>query len=404
MRILVANDGFGDAGGVQQYLESCVGELLARGHSAAVVHRDPIGLPARVSPTIASLPQFSIVSAGIDGAVASARAWAPDVCFSHNMDALELDRRLAAAVPVVKFMHGYFGTCISGLKMHAFPAARPCGRVFGPACAALFLPCRCGRLSPTALVSQYRWAGDQRRLFRSYRAVVVASDHMRREYIRNGVDASKVHLNPLFPTCRAAASPAPPATRPTVAFLARMTALKGGDVLVRAVAHAARRLGEPIALTMIGDGPERARCEALARELGVDADFTGWLDDERRFAAVRRADLIAVPSVWPEPFGLSGLEGAAQGVPAIAFDVGGVREWLRPGVNGVLVDGDPPRASAFGDALADALADRARLAAMRLAALDVAREMSVARHVDRLEALLERCAGVAEPAARQVTG
>ncbi len=127
--------------------------------------------------------------------------------------------------------------------------------------------------------------------------------------------------------------------------------------------------------------------------------FTGWQDDSTRFDAVARADLLAMPSLWPEPFGLSGLEAAALGVPAIAFDVGGVRDWLRDGVNGILVGGNPPRAAALGEALASAFADRGSLAAMRPRALAVAREMSLARHVDRLEALLDRCAAKSpEPA------
>ena len=47
MRILLANDGFGDEGGVQRYLDAVVGGLLARGHQVAIVHRDPIGPPDR---------------------------------------------------------------------------------------------------------------------------------------------------------------------------------------------------------------------------------------------------------------------------------------------------------------------------------------------------------------------
>jgi len=395
MRILVANDGFGDAGGVQRYLDACIGGLVARGHAVAMLHRDPIGAPARVSPLIASLPQFSVATHGLEGALASARAWQPDICYSHNMDRLAVDRGLLELAPVLKFMHGYLGTCVSGLKRHALPRACPCDRTFGPACALLFLPRRCGRLSVRTLVSQYSWASEQRDLFGAYAAIVVASDHMRDEYVRNGVAAHRVIVNALFPTCAPQAAPAPAPPReaaPTIAFLARMTPLKGGDVLIRAVSQASRALGYAIALTMIGDGPARAEWEALARRLDVACTFTGWLDDEARFEAVRRADLVAVPSTWPEPFGLTGLEAAAHGVPAIAFDVGGVRQWLRPGVNGVLVEAHPPSATAFAGGLADALRDRARLAAMRPRALEVAREMSVARHLDRLETLFERCA------------
>ena len=52
MRILVANDGFGDAGGVQRYLDACIRGLVARGHTVAMLHRDPFGAAARVSPPL----------------------------------------------------------------------------------------------------------------------------------------------------------------------------------------------------------------------------------------------------------------------------------------------------------------------------------------------------------------
>src|SRR5207248_708260 len=91
------------------------------------------------------------------------------------------------------------------------------------------------------------------------------------------------------------------------------------------------------------------------------------------------------PSTWPEPFGLVGLEAAALGVPAIAFDVGGVREWLRPGETGYLVPADPPRASRFAEVLVEALSRPAALVEMGARAVATAREMSLNRHLDRLE-------------------
>jgi glycosyltransferase involved in cell wall biosynthesis len=384
MRILFANDGFGDEGGVQRYLDATVGGLIARGHELAIVHRDPIAPSGRV-PSMAALPQFSVAGDGIDAAIAGARAWSPDVCFSHNMNVLAIDRRLADVAPVVKFMHGYFGTCVSGLKRFGLPVVQPCERRFGPACAALYLPRRCGQLGVSTLAAQYRWAGEQRALFASYRAMVVASQHMKREYVRNGVDPYVVHTLPLFPTCVAAAEPLEPGPEPSVVFMGRMTALKGGDVLIRAVAAASRRLPRPIRLTMVGDGPERRAWQKLAADMSVDCTFTGWQTGAARFDALPRADLLAVPSTWPEPFGLVGLEAAAFGVPSIAFDVGGISEWLRPGVNGVLVAAHPPRAAAFADALVDAFSKRSELIAMRRGALGVAREMSLTRHLDRLE-------------------
>src|SRR6185312_11977797 len=160
----------------------------------------------------------------------------------------------------------------------------------------------------------------------------------------------------------------------------------GGDLLIRAAGHAAVRLGREIRLTMVGDGPARGEWEALARHHGVPCEFTGWKTGADRWPLLRGASLVAVPSIWPEPFGLVGLEAGALGIPAIAVNVGGISEWLQDGVNGVAV-GAPASPESFGAALAGILGDRNRQAALRAGAHRVAGEMTVGRHVDRLETI-----------------
>jgi glycosyltransferase involved in cell wall biosynthesis len=211
---------------------------------------------------------------------------------------------------------------------------------------------------------------------------------MRQEYIHNGVRSSQVEVNPLFPTNSSVPARRPGSGEDCVAFVGRMTVLKGGDLLVEAIAEASSRLGRPISLLMMGDGPQRLVWERLAFARGVPCTSTGWLNGDDRWTSLARAALLAVPSTWPEPFGLVGLEAAALGLPAVAFDVGGIREWLRPGVNGYLVPADPPRAGLFADALARMLSDRDELRAMGRRAVTVAREMSLDRHLDRLESIL----------------
>ena len=126
MRILVANDGLSDVGGVQSYLDCVLSGLAARGHAVAIVHCSDSGRP-EVRAVNRQFEAFTF-GGGRSAVIASMRAWAPDVCFSHNVNDLSLEQMLLESFPVVKFMHGYFGTCVGGQKMHAFPAPVPCER------------------------------------------------------------------------------------------------------------------------------------------------------------------------------------------------------------------------------------------------------------------------------------
>ena len=383
MRILVANDGVGTAGGVQQYLEAVVPGLQARGHELRVLHTG-VASTAAAAGALSGVPQIGAAVLGIDEAIAEAIDWNPDLAFSHNMQNLDLEQRLIESVPVVKFMHGYFGTCLSGLKTHGFPKVSGCDRTYGSACLALYYPRRCGPLAPAVAFRQWRWMERQRTLLPRYHRIVVASEHMRDEYVRSGGDPSRVITNPLFasktvePACASVAEDA------SVAFMGRMTTLKGGDLLIRSVHHATRVLKRAVRVTMIGDGPQRSEWESLANSLGVASAFTGWVDGDDRWSLLQSASVIAIPSVWPEPFGLVGLEAGVLGIPAIAVDTGGIHEWLRPGVNGVLVAA-PASSSSFGDALVRVLSDRPALERLRTGARRVAGEMTLEHHLDRLE-------------------
>ena len=146
---------------------------------------------------------------------------------------------------------------------------------------------------------------------------------------------------------------------PAVLFIGGNFYRKGLHVLVRACALLAERL-PGLRLHVIGADRNAAAIVALAREAGIGDRvlLLGNLPRSDTLARLRGASCLAVPSLT-EGFGIVYLEAMQLGIPAIGGDVGGTRELIQDGDNGLLV---PP-----GDAvrLAEALWRVARDSALR---------------------------------------
>src|SRR6185295_1565509 len=104
-------------------------------------------------------------------------------------------------------------------------------------------------------------------------------------------------------------------------------------------------LNRPLHVTFAGDGLQRELWQQRATRLqgtceGLSFDFPGWVSGDRYESLLAGSDLLVMPSLWPEPFGLSGPEAGLRGVPVAAFDVGGISDWLKDGVNGYLAPAD----------------------------------------------------------------
>jgi len=90
-----------------------------------------------------------------------------------------------------------------------------------------------------------------------------------------------------------------------------------------------------VKLLMVGDGPDRPACEALARERGIwsDVRFIGKQEPVEEILSI--ADLFLMPSA-SETFGLAALEAMACSVPVVSSDIGGLPELNIDGETGFL--------------------------------------------------------------------
>ncbi len=141
-------------------------------------------------------------------------------------------------------------------------------------------------------------------------------------------------------------------------------------------------------LLLIGDGPDRGECQALARELGIWQQ-TRFLGKQTELASLlSSSDVFVIPS-GNESFGLSALEAMACGVPVVSSDVGGLPELNIDGETGFVVPvGD---VDALADRMMNLLGDRQLHARMAKAAYRRAtEEFTKERIVPMYEAIYER--------------
>jgi glycosyltransferase involved in cell wall biosynthesis len=390
MRILIANGNRNIVGGAERYLQALLPCLLARGHELGFMHERPLDRSHEyIGAPELHLATWCVAELGLSTALRALDEWKPDVVYSHGLESAELEAALLRAYPNVLFAHNYYGICGTGTKCHSFPNARPCTRRFGPMCALLHYPRRCGGLNPAASWRVVRRQMHFNSALPRYRAILVASRHMHQEFLRHGVDAARIHLTPLPPpgVNRRATPPAATSPRGRILFLGRFTNLKGVDYLIRAMARAEADAG-PLTLTLAGEGLERQRLEDLAHRLHVAARFCGWIPASEKRSLMGQMDLLAVPSVWPEPFGLVGIEAGCMGLPAVGYAVGGIPDWLIPGHSGELAPGDPPTVDGLAEAIVRCLSDPQHYSRLCRGAWEVAGRFTMEAHVSALEPIL----------------
>ena len=235
--------------------------------------------------------------------------------------------------------------------------------------------------------------------FRRFDAVVAVSRPLAEELWSTGIDSHRLHLLPNAldmqgtPLDRAAARMRldVPTDGWRVGWIGRLSAEKGPDVMVHAMARLAG-----VALSVLGDGPQRDALHAECERLGVSGRIT-WHGMVPEAARLTPAFDALVLSSRTEGTPMVLLEAMAAGVPVVATRVGGVPDVVSESEALLVPSDDPAALAAAIDALRrDPAAARTRADAARRRLHE---ERGVEHWLTQYESVYDAAIRVAGPAA-----
>lgn len=198
------------------------------------------------------------------------------------------------------------------------------------------------------------------------RRFIVGSRYMKRELEINGIPSEKIEIVHPVPAALQAPVASPVCKSREVLFVGQIIRGKGVDMMLKALSC----LEGDWQASIVGEGNHLDACKQLSDQLGISnrVSFPGRVRHVQLDGFYQSARLLVVPSRWPEPFGMVGIEAMARGRPVVAFDTGGIPDWLDHGTTGFLVPAADVRgmASAIQRLLDDApLAKQMGQAAVR---------------------------------------
>lgn len=339
MKILHINKDYADNGGTERYLFNLCEALERLGNQIVVIYgdrdRNTWRVPGRQEYFVPHLHEFSHRANGkvLRACLDIMEREEPDVINLHQTFNPGLVHHIKGKWPLIRSIHSPYIYCLRCKLFQTTDTA--CNQPLGYHCFLNTYLRRCSDPRPWNLIAAWRKCRQELESNRKVDNLVVFSNYMKDCLLQNEQENCKVTVLPYFTN-----GPVKPIanshhTENIILYVGRITKEKGLDYLLRAV----KQISLECKLLIVGDGWYLPRIKALTRRLGLTdrVEFPGWISPDNLSSYYAKCSLLAVPSIWPEPFGIVGLEAMSYSKPVVAFDVGGISDWLDHGNTGYLI-------------------------------------------------------------------
>ncbi|MDI3503997.1 MAG: hypothetical protein PWP64_933 [Candidatus Cloacimonadota bacterium] len=331
-KILMLNSVRGFIGGVERLMVDLAKDLQKEGWQVFGLFEQSYSEDESFDSAFESIKVGSINE--IDTLIPYYKDLGINLVWIHKCNYSNWVKQLQAHFKTVVLVHDHDYYCLRHHKY--FPLQRiNCHLPFNPfycsICSAM-LEKRDGSLKCLDLLSRIQLLENIKKCDLSF----VLSGFMQRNLIQNGWDEDKIKLLIPFQKTHQLSSPDRP-DQTVLMYAGQLIKGKGVDLLLQALSLIKR----DFVCRIVGTGNDEEYLHKLCIKLGLmqKVEFAGWVSDLE--AEYQNSDIVVVPSRWQEPFALVGLEAFSHAKAVVAFDVGGITQWLKHRQNGILVpEGD----------------------------------------------------------------
>lgn len=344
MKILHINEYYRYFGGTEKYLFNICKSLEELGHEVVIVsssEKESIHIPGRkeyfVKGTYGLRSGLEIK--GLYEELINKEN--PDIVHLHNtqffLSPLIL-KYLLRAKPVVKIVHDIRLFC-PGLRWKVIPdSGEICNYPMGLTCfkngCYPFYPEKRGPLWNlyTFFLMTY-----ELKISKNIDRIIVPSSYIKEQLVRNGFPKDNIAVIPhsidIVPIQEKEIKDS---RSKNILFVGKLDHIKGILQFIECLSLLKERnwMAE-----IIGEGNLRKDATTLVHKLGLNdrVHFFGNLSKEELNKHYASCAMVVIPSIVPESFGLVGIEAMSFGKPVVAFDSGGIEEWLVHNETGFLV-------------------------------------------------------------------